>query len=170
MTLVVVPRARRLGNAVGGLSRTKLRATVGTVGLAGAGVEDQGFKVNQVGSILINLTPPPPPTLPPSFKATDPGRSSTTADGTTMARSPAATAGATILGGNALPETAPAVPAIDQVTGPLCAGALHLSSDEALTEGPGSSSLGLGLDRPYRTLKTAMLTRVVMCLILTVLA
>ena len=87
-----------------------------------------------------------------------------------MARSPAATAGAPILGGNALPETASAVPAIDQVTGPLCAGALLLSSDEALTEGPGSSSLGLGLDRPYRTLKTAMLTRVVMCLILTVLA
>ena len=167
MTLVVVPRARRLGDAVGGLSRTKLRATGGTVGLAGAGVEDQGFKDNQVGSILISLAPQ---NRPPGSKATDPGRSSTTADGTTMARSPAATAGATILGGNALPETAPAVPAIDQVTGPLCAGALHLSSDEALTEGPGSSSLGLGLDRPYRTLKTAMLTRVVMCLILTVLA
>ena len=108
---------------------------------SGAVVEDQGSKDNQVGSILISLAPP---NRPPGSKATDPGRSSTTADGTTMARSPAATAGATILGGNALPETAPAVPAIDQVTGPLCAGALHLSSDEALTEGPGSD-MGPGL-------------------------
>ena len=124
------------------------------MGLAGAGVEDQGFKDNQVGSILISLAPPPPPTLPPSSKATDPGRSSTTADRTTIARSPAATAGAPTLGGSALPATASAAPAIDQVTGPLCAGALPLSSDEALTEGPGSSSLGLGMNRPYQTLKT----------------
>ena len=78
-----------------------------------------------------------------------------------MMCSPAATAGVPTLGGSALPATASAAPAIDQATGPLCAGALPLSSDEALTEGPGSSSLGLGMNRPYQTLQTLLgLTRV----------
>ena len=73
-----------------------------------------------------------------------------------MMRSPAATAAAHTLGGSALPKTASAAPAVDQVTGPLLAGALPLSSDEALTEGPGLSSLGLGMNRPYRTFQTVL--------------
>ena len=172
-TLIVAPRAGRPGvdgglgkiglRTAGGLERTRLRATGGMVGFASAGVEDQRFKDNQVGSILIILTPPPPPTLPPGSKATDPGLCSTTDDRTTIACSPAATAGAPTLGGNAPPATASAAPAIDEAIGPLCAGALPLSSDEALTEGPGSSSLGLGINRLYLTLLTVLvLTRLVM--------
>ena len=172
-------QARQLGNAVGGLGRTRLRATGGTEGLvgsSGAGVgqvsrrvvgSDQGLQTHQIGFPLISLVPPPPPTLPPSSKATDPGPCSTTADRITIAGSPAATAGAHTPGGNAAPATASAAPAVDQATGPLCAGALLLSSDEALTEGSGSSSLGCGMNEPYQTLQTVLvLTRAVMFLIL----
>ena len=51
---------------------------------------------------------------------------------------PAATAGAVISGGNALPEAVCAVPVSGQIIGPMSAAVRPLSNEEAQTVGPGS--------------------------------
>ena len=127
-----------------------------------AGGMDNDAKINQVGSIPIPLLTllPRSRTLPQGSKTVAAPGLSTTTDKISTATRSAATADALIRGGSAPHAAAFAAP----VKGPIicrpCAAALRHNSDEALTVGLGSLSLGLGMNVPYRTLMTLFLTLV----------
>ena len=119
-----------------------------------AGEMDNAAKDSQVGSIPIHFPAPLPQDrmLPQGSKtAVAHALSSTTEDKVPTATRSAATADALIRGDNAPPAAAFAAPAKSPIIGRPYVAALRHNSDEALTVGLGSLSLGLGVDMPYRT-------------------
>ncbi len=127
-----------------------------------AGEMDNAAKDSQVGSIPIHFPAPLPQDRMPqgSKTAVAHALSSTTEDKVPTATRSAATADALIRGDNAPPAAAFAAPAKSPIIGRSCVAALRHNSDEALTVGLGSLSLGLGMNVPYRTLMTLFLTLV----------